>query len=159
MIDFHSSRLHFVNPAITPPTSASTEDPRLHGGPLHLHTALFLIMLHRGRSSLLLEGEYSLSLSRCSPWYCRVIFFLRLWPFSYSIFLPFLGIGLPAYFSNHCPFLRVHMFVSFNKFSSLVCRFTCHPSSQATRAYCFSKNEMGFYVCGVMCVQIWDFLF
>ena len=50
-----------------------------------------------------------------------------LWGYSYVCerfllhhFISF-GVGLAAYFSNHSPFLREHIFVDFNKFLFLVC--------------------------------------
>ena len=57
---------------------------------------------------------------RESPLICGVNFFLRLCPFS-TPSLIILGVGLPAYLSNHNPFSREHSLVGFNKFLSLVC--------------------------------------
>ena len=54
----------------------------------------------------------SLSLSQRSPLICWVIF-LRLWPFFYSICLSFIGVGLPAYLSNHNPFFEKAHFCRF----------------------------------------------
>ena len=45
------------------------------------------------------------------PFILRGIFFSRLWPFFYFSFLSFFEAGLPAYFSNHSPFLRELNFV------------------------------------------------
>ena len=64
----------------------------------------------------------------------------------------FYGVGLPAYLSNRNQFSREHVFVGFNEFPSLV-YWCCHPSSPATGAYSFSKSEIGFYVCTMLCVH------
>ena len=44
-----------------------------------------------------------------------------------TLFYHIFGVGLPAYFSNHNPFLREHIFVGFNEFPSLVCWCTVIP--------------------------------
>ena len=74
-------------------------------------------------------------------------------------FITFFGVGLPAYFSNHIPFSREHIFVGFNEFPSLVL-VHCHSSSPATGAYSFFKEWDGMLrVYSVMCAQTRDLLF
>ena len=63
-------------------------------------------------------------------------------------FLSFFGVGLPAYFSNHSPFLREHIFVGFYELPSLVCLCKCHPSSPATGPTLFRRVRWDF-----TCVQ------
>ena len=78
----------------------------------------------------------SLSPSQPSPLVCGV-HFTSMAVFLLQLFIYF-AVGLPAYFSNHSPFSREHIFVGVNEFSSLV--YWCHPSSPATGAYSFSKR-------------------
>ena len=95
----------------------------------------------------------SLSLSLSVPLYFEGFFFFsRLWLFFYSSFLSFFGVGIPAYFSNHCPFLREHNFVGFKKFTSLMCWCTViHHQQPQGPTHFFKKVKWDFtmqcYVC------------
>ena len=62
-----------------------------------------------------------ISLFQCSPLYFAGYFFTSMAVFLLHLFIIFVGVGLPAYFSNHSPFLREHNFVGFNEFPSLMC--------------------------------------
>ena len=87
---------------------------------------------------------------------CRTSFSLSAFPFdlrgnyvsgrfSTPFFITFLGLGLPAYFSNHSPFLREHIFlISFflNEFPSLVCWRTVIHYHRPQGATLF-QSEMG----------------
>ena len=44
--------------------------------------------------------------------------------FFYLIFSSYFGVGLHTYFSNYSPFMREHIFVGFNKLSTLVYGYT-----------------------------------
>ena len=57
-------------------------------------------------------------------------------------FYHFCGVGLPAYFGNHSPFLMEQ--ISFSRVLE-----HSQPSSPATGANSFLKYEMEFYMCAV----------
>ena len=65
-------------------------------------------------------GAVLASLSQLCPLVLWGIFYVY-GRFSIPAFYHFFLVGLPAYFSNHSPFLREHIFVGFNEFPSLVC--------------------------------------
>ena len=69
--------------------------------------------------------------------------------FLLQLFFIIFGVGLPAYFSNHSPFSKEHIFVGFNEFPSLVywCIVIHHHRPQGPTL--FQMSEMGFYVCNV----------
>ena len=87
-------------------------------------------------------------LSQRSPLVCGVYFTSMAVFLLQLFFYHFFGVGLPAYFSNHSPFLREHIFVSFNEFPSLMfwCTVIHHHRPQGPTLF---QREMGFYVCAV----------
>ena len=94
--------------------------------------------------------DWSLSLSQRSSFICGVNF-LRLWSFFYSIFFIILRVGLPAYLSNHNPFLREHIFVGFNEFPSLVywCTIILHHRPQGPTLFRRVRWEFTCVQCDV----------
>ena len=60
-----------------------------------------------------------------------------------------LWVGLPAYFSNHSPFSREHIFVGINEFPSLECWCIVIHHHRPQRPTLFSKSEMGFNLCAM----------
>ena len=96
------------------------------------------------------------SLSLCVPLFLWVIFT------SMAVFLLHLFIifGV-AYFSNHSPFFREHVFIVFNKFPSLVCWCSVIHHHWPQRPNFFLKSEVRFFlgVCSAMCALTLDRLF
>ena len=81
---------------------------------------IFLHKVCQKRESTLIWGEVkrksitlSFSLSLSLIFMFVVVFLLH--------FIIILGVGLPAYLSNHNLFSREHIFIGFNEFSSLMC--------------------------------------
>ena len=88
-------------------------------------------------------------------------YILRQWSIFYSIYNIFLGVGFPAYFSNHSPFSKEYNFVGFNECPSLVCWCTGihHHRSQGptlfrrvrwdfTCVQCYVSTDTGPHVLG-----------
>ena len=71
--------------------------------------------------------------------------------FLFHLFIIF-SVGFLAYFCNHNPFLREHIFVGFNEFPSLVCWCTVIHHHQPQGPTLFWR-EMGLYMCAVQCVH------
>ena len=99
------------------------------------------------------KSHISLSLSVCP--YILWVYILRLCRFFYSIFLSFFGLDLPAFFSNHSPFLRDHFFVGFERisFSCVGVLSSIINSHSGLLFFFFLKSKMGFIMCALWCVQ------
>ena len=104
----------------------------------------------RKKKRLLTNITTVISLSQCSHLICGVNY---VWGCFSTLFYHIFWVGLPAYFSNHSPFLREHIFCRFQRVSYSRVLVHCHPSSPAKEAYSFWKSAMGFYVCVVLCVH------
>ena len=111
-------------------------------------------LMFRNKCNPIRSELTSLSLSQRSPLIYGVNF-IRLWPFFYSHLFIIFGVGLPAYLSNHNPFSREHIFVSFNEFPSLVywCTVIHHHRPQGPTLFQRARWDC------VICAQTQDLLF
>ena len=110
-------------------------------------------------SKHLLVNTFDISLLSISiPLYLQGL--LSLQPFFYSNFTIIFLVGLHAYFSNHCPFLREHIFTGYNEFPSLVCWCTVIHHHRPQEPLLFRRERWDFtcvqsYVCrhGTSCLE------
>ena len=117
-----------------------------------METAISLMFFLKIDRKIMINKTFSLSVIGMKQNIIKKSVFLLLF---HNIF----WLGLPAYFSNHSPFSREHIFVGFNKFPSLVCWRTvihCHRPQGPTL---FQRMRWDFMLCSVMCAQTRDLLF
>ena len=83
----------------------------------NMHSLAFSHLFWRDGQHFINTSDLVISFFQRSPLFAG----LRLWLFSFSISYHIFLVDLPAYFRNHSPLLREHIFVGFNKFPSVVC--------------------------------------